>query len=46
MKELLQKALALCPAATFALEVPENTARGARWLAENGFITGERKAWQ
>ena len=46
MKELLQKALALCPAATFALEVPENTARGARWLAENGFITGETKAWQ
>ena len=30
MKEFLQKALALCPAATFTLELQEDTARGAR----------------
>ena len=41
MKEFLQRALALCPAATFTLELQEDTARGARWLFENGFITKE-----
>lgn len=41
MKEFLQKALALCPAATFTLELQEDTARGARWLLDNGFITKE-----
>ena len=41
MKEFLQRALALCPAATFTLELQEDTARGARWLLENGFITKE-----
>ena len=46
MKDFLQSALVLCPAATFALELPENTAGGARWLTENGFIIRETKAWQ
>ena len=41
MKEFLQRALALCPAATFTLELQEDTARGARWLLDNGFITKE-----
>lgn len=44
MKEFLQRALALCPAATFTLELQEDTARGARWLLENGFITKETNA--
>ena len=44
MKEFLQKALALCPAATFTLELQEDTARGARWLLDNGFITKETNA--
>lgn len=44
MKEFLQRALALCPAATFTLELQEDTARGARWLFENGFITKETNA--
>ena len=46
MKDFLQSALVLCPAATFALELPENTAGGVRWLTENGFIIRETKAWQ
>ena len=41
MKKFLQRALALCPAATFTLELQEDTARGARWLLDNGFITKE-----
>ena len=41
MKDFLQRALALCPAATFTLELQEDTARGARWLLDNGFITKE-----
>ena len=41
MRGVLERALALCPAASFALELPENTAAGALWLAENGFITKE-----
>ena len=44
MKELLEKALALCPGATFTLELPEDTARGALWLTENGFIPKETNA--
>ena len=44
MKELLEKALALCPGATFTLELPEDTARGALWLEENGFIPKETNA--
>ena len=44
MKELLEKALALCPGATFTLELPENTAHGALWLKENGFIPKETNA--
>ena len=44
MKEFLQRALALCPAATFTLELQEDTARAARWLLENGFITKETNA--
>lgn len=42
MKALLERALTLCPAATFALELPENAAQGARWLSENGFIRKEK----
>lgn len=44
MKEFLEKALSLCPGATFTLELPEDTARGALWLAENGFIPKETNA--
>ena len=44
MKEFLEKALALCPGATFALELPEDTARGALWLEENGFSPKETNA--
>ena len=44
MKEFLEKALALCPGATFTLELPEDTARGALWLEENGFIPKETNA--
>lgn len=42
MRELLERALALCPGATFTLELPENAARGALWLRENGFIRKEK----
>ena len=45
MKDFLRRALKLCPGATFTLELPEDTARGARWLADNGFINtpGEKR---
>ena len=44
MKKFLEKALVLCPGATFTLELPEDTARGVLWLSENGFIPKETKA--
>ena len=43
MREILMLALSLCPGATFTLELPENAAQGARWLAENGFIHTPRE---
>ena len=42
--EAEERVLALCPAATFTLELQEDTARGARWLLDNGFITKETNA--
>lgn len=43
MRGFLERALTLCPVASVTLELPEDTARGALWLAENGFITKEKE---
>ena len=42
MRECIALAHSLAPEATFTLELQENTAAGAAWLAENGFIKGEK----